>query len=165
MLIWWVFSLWCVSNFVSSYCYNPLLLPLHLWLLHVAEHNSSLQWLHSFPPLWALTTLGQLDVVLPLQMILRVIVRGSAGLTTLPQQQQPQSQILSQTYGNYPMGPLQVSFSLLPICSFIWWCMLCSLLSAFRFACCCHVNQWGSISGVCSVTTLQSKCMAGICAS
>ena len=49
------------------------------------------------------TVLAQHDVVLPLQLILRGKVRGSVGLTNMPHQ--PQSQMPSQTYANYAMGP------------------------------------------------------------
>ena len=56
-------------------------------------------------------TLGQQDVVLPPQLIQRDTWRGSAGLTCVPQQPQPQSQMSSQAYANYDMGPLQVNFS------------------------------------------------------
>ena len=52
-----------------------------------------------------LTTFGQHDVVLLPRMILRDTIRGSACLTTLPQQEQPQSQMSSQAYANYAMGP------------------------------------------------------------
>ena len=38
-------------------------------------------------------------------------MRGSSGLTNMPQQQQPQSEIPSQTYASYAMGTVQVSFS------------------------------------------------------
>ena len=58
----------------------------------------------------ALTTLGQHDVVLPLQLIQRDTMRGSVGLTTMLQQQQSQSQMPSQAYDNNAMGPSQVSF-------------------------------------------------------
>ena len=57
-----------------------------------------------------LTAFGQHDVVLPPQLILRNTVRGSVCLTTVPQQQQSQSQIPSQAYTNYALGPTQMSF-------------------------------------------------------
>ena len=37
-------------------------------------------------------------------------MRGSVGLFTVLQQQKPQSQMPSQAYANYAMGPPQVSF-------------------------------------------------------
>ena len=56
-----------------------------------------------------LTTLGQHELVLPPQLILRDTMRGSAKLTIL-QLQQPQSQMPSQVYVNYAMGSPQVNF-------------------------------------------------------
>ena len=56
------------------------------------------------------TKLGQHDVVLPPQLILRDSMRGSVGLATVSKQQQPQSQMPSQAYANYALGPPQVSF-------------------------------------------------------
>ena len=56
------------------------------------------------------TTLSQHDVVLPPKVILRDTMRGPVGLTTMPQQQQPQSQMPSQAYANFAMGPPQVAF-------------------------------------------------------
>ena len=44
-----------------------------------------------------LAALGEHDVVLTLQMILRDTMRGSGGLATVQQQQQPQSHMPSQT--------------------------------------------------------------------
>ena len=58
-------------------------------------------------------TLGQQNVVLGAQLILRDSVRGSADLTHLLQQPHTQSQISFQAYANYAMGPLQLSFSYL----------------------------------------------------
>ena len=43
----------------------------------------------------------QHDVVLSPQLILKYTMRGSFCLTTVPQQQQPQSQMPSQAYANY----------------------------------------------------------------
>ena len=43
-------------------------------------------------------TLGQHDMVLPLQLISRGTMRGSAGPTTMLQQHPPQSQMPSQAY-------------------------------------------------------------------
>ena len=57
-----------------------------------------------------LTTFGQHDVVLPPELIPRDTMWDSVGLTIEPQQQQQQSQMFSQAYANYVMGPLQVSF-------------------------------------------------------
>ena len=54
---------------------------------------------------------GQHDmVVLPSWLIPREAMRGSDGLTTMPQQQ-PQSQMSSDAYANYTMGLQQVIFS------------------------------------------------------
>ena len=52
-----------------------------------------------------LTTSDQHDAVLLPQLILRDTIRDSAGLITLPQQQQPLCQMPSQAYANYAMGP------------------------------------------------------------
>ena len=53
------------------------------------------------------TSVGhQYNVVLPPQLILRDTERGSFGLTTRQQQLQPESQMSSQVYANYAMGPL-----------------------------------------------------------
>ena len=54
--------------------------------------------------------LDQHDVVLPLQLIPRTLVRGSVGHATVHQQQQPHSQMPSQTCVNSAVGPAQVSF-------------------------------------------------------
>ena len=51
------------------------------------------------------TTSGQHDVVLLPQLILRDTVRASVGLTTLDQQQQPQSLMPHQACANYALGP------------------------------------------------------------
>ena len=55
---------------------------------------------------------GQNDVVLPPWLIPRDTVWGSVGLTTMMQQQQTQSQMPSQAYVMYVMGPLQINFIL-----------------------------------------------------
>ena len=47
------------------------------------------------PMFVSLTALCQHDVVLPPQLILRDTMRDSVGVTTLQQQQQPQSQMPS----------------------------------------------------------------------
>ena len=62
------------------------------------------------PSSGGLAALGQHDVVMPPQLILRDTFRASIGLTTVLQQQQPQSQMFSQTYANNAMGPPQVHF-------------------------------------------------------
>ena len=54
---------------------------------------------------------GQHGVVLPPQLILRDTLMGFACFTNLLQHQPPQSQMPSQVYANYAMGPLQVRFS------------------------------------------------------
>ena len=74
------------------------------------------------------TALGQLNVVLPPQLIPGDTVRGSATLTTMPQQQQPQFWMTPQTYASYAMDPLQVSspseLSLLLVPYVLCWCLL-----------------------------------------
>ena len=93
-------------------------------------------------------TLGQQNVDLPPQLIPRHTMKGSAGLTNVPQQCQPQSQMASQAYANYAMGALQVSFSFRvepPVIScrpLGVWCLLWCLPSAFRFPW-GHVHLWG----------------------
>ena len=57
------------------------------------------------------TTASWHDVVLPPLLIPRDIMKGSVGLTTILQQQQPESHMPSQAYVNYAMGPPKVSFS------------------------------------------------------
>ena len=52
-------------------------------------------------------TFGQYDMVLPPYLIPRDTVRGVASLATVPQQQL-QSQIHSQLYANYAVGPPEV---------------------------------------------------------
>ena len=53
--------------------------------------------------------LGQLNVVLTPPLILVDTMKGDVGLATVVQQQ-PQSMMPSQVYGNYSMGPPKVSF-------------------------------------------------------
>ena len=53
--------------------------------------------------------MGQCDVVLLLQLISRDMIRGSVGLTTMPQQEQPQFHKPVKAYANYVMGS-HVSF-------------------------------------------------------
>ena len=62
------------------------------------------------PTSMGLTALGQHDVVLPPQLILRDTMRVSVDLATMPQQQLPQSQILSYAYVSYAMDPSEMSF-------------------------------------------------------
>ena len=57
-----------------------------------------------------LTASDQLDLVLPPQLLHRDTMRGSFGLTTVPKQQLPQSEMPSQAYASYTMGPSLVSF-------------------------------------------------------
>ena len=62
-------------------------------------------------PVRLTTASGQHDVVLLSPLILRDAVRGVVSLATVPQQE-PQSQMPSQAYASYAMGPSQVnSFS------------------------------------------------------
>ena len=95
-----------------------------------------------------LTALCLHDGVLPKQLFHSNTMKSFVGLTTVPQQQQPQSQIPSQAYGNYVMGPCQVSFlfselrySLIPyaVCYCLLWCLPPS-------------SHGGSTIGVCSST-------------
>ena len=85
-------------------------------------------------------TLGQHDVVLLSQVILRDTVTGSAALTIVQHQQQPQSQMPSQAYAIYAMGPPQVSFSFRvesptdSLCHVSW--------SVIVFAVCFQVPMW-----------------------
>ena len=57
-----------------------------------------------------LAELYQHDVVLPPLLILKDTLRCSISLTFVLQQQQPQSQMPSQAYANYVVGPSWVSF-------------------------------------------------------
>ena len=112
------------------------------------------------------TTSAQHYVVLPSQLIPRDTVRDSVGLTNMPQQQS-QSQMPSQAYANYAMGPLQASFSFRvesPTNSSIVVCYdYCFMLSDAHVA--AMFPNGSSIIGVCGATTLQSIPLAGICAS
>ena len=87
--------------------------------------------------------MGQCDVVLQPQLILKGTMRGSTGLMPL---QQPQSQMPSQAYASYAMCPLQVNFSFrvehLPVYVMYWYQLWC-LPSAFRFPCGYCVHLWG----------------------
>ena len=60
-------------------------------------------------PLGLAAPLGKWDVVLPAPLILKDKMRDIVCFASLLQQQ-PQSQIPSQAYANYDMGPPQVSF-------------------------------------------------------
>ena len=73
------------------------------------------------------------------QLILRDTFRGSAGLIQLPQKPQLQSQMPSQTYVNYAMGPLHVSFSFRfePHNNYYILGLVSVMVFAFRFPCGC----------------------------
>ena len=53
----------------------------------------------------------QQDVVQPLQLILRNMMRGSASLINVLKHQKPQSWIPSKTYAKYAIGPPQMFLS------------------------------------------------------
>ena len=80
-----------------------------------------------------LAALVQHDEILPPPLIVRGMVKDSVGLAPVLQQQQSWSQIPSQTYANYAMGPSQVSFLSefsLPLISYFGACYgVCFLLS------------------------------------
>ena len=86
---------------------QPLLF--YLWQLCAAGHHSSL-WLKMSHTSVGSAPLGQYDVVLTPQLILRDTMRGAVGLTTVLQPQHSQSQMPSQAYGNYVMGYPRGSF-------------------------------------------------------
>ena len=114
-------------------------------------------------------TLHQQDLVLPEQLISRDLMRVSAGLMHVPQQQPTQSQISSQAYAYYAMGPLWVGFTFRvgpPTNSYFIYSM-----SIVVFALCFHVPMWlpcsprGSTIGVFDTATHGSLPLVGICAS
>ena len=82
-----------------------------------------------------LTTSDEHDVVLLPKLIPRDPVRGSVGLITLPQQPQPKSQMPSQAYATYAVGPLQVCFSFRfePPSSFFYYMLVYVMVFAFCF--------------------------------
>ena len=90
---------------------------------------------------------------------------GVVGLTTVQQQQQPQSHMPSQAYANYAMGPPQLR------CLFQSWvyhqflCVgvhysVCLLLSVSNVA--AIFTNGDSTIGVCTTATLHNMCMTGI---
>ena len=95
-------------------------------------------------------------------------LRCYVGLTILPQQQRPQSQMPSQAYATYAMGP-QVSFpfrveSPMIIMLYFDVCYsVCFLFSSSHVA--AMVTNGGSNIGVCNIRTLCSIPLAGIYAS
>ena len=105
-----------------------------------------------------LITLDQQDVVLLLQLIPRDMMRGSAGLTNVPQLQQPQSQMPSQAYANYAMGQVckfllknRASHQLL--CHMFCVCYgVCFLLSGSHVT--AMLTYGASTIGVCDTSTL-----------
>ena len=81
-------------------------------------------------------TWGQQDVSLPPQLILRDTLRCSAGLTNMLQQH-PESQMPSQGYANYAMGPQQVGyyFTVKPANDFLCYVFgVCFMLSGSNVA-------------------------------
>ena len=109
---------------------------------------------------------GQHDVVLPPLLTPRHS-GGVAGLATVPQQQPP-SQMPLQAYANYAMGPPQVGFSfrvgppailyfyMFGVCSGV-----CFLLSGAMLD--VMFTHMGSTIEVCTITTIWSLSMEGIC--
>ena len=112
-------------------------------------------------------TSGQHDVVLPLLLTPRdsgCVV----GLATVPQQQPP-SQMPLQAYASYAMGPPEVGFSfrvepptvlyfyMFGVCSSVCFLLSGAMLGAI-------FTSEGSAIGVCTVGTLWSLPVAGICA-
>ena len=105
------------------------------------------------------TTSGQHDVVLPPQLIPRDMVRSSACLTSMLQQQPPQSQMPYQVYANCAIGPLLVSFSFkvepptnsFAMCWYLLWCLLSTsgphVMTMF--------SNGGSIIGVYNTATFR----------
>ena len=109
------------------------------------------------------TTLGQHNVVLLPQLILRDTMRGSVGGLPLCHS----SNNLSPWCHLRHMLTMQwvlcrwVSSEFLLIPYGICWHLLWCLLSTFRFPGGCHVHQWGSAIWVYNTTTLQSIPLAG----
>ena len=94
------------------------------------------------------TTSVQHDVILLPQLILRDIMRGSAGLTTKPQQQQLQSKIPPKAYANLVMCTPQVSFSFIVEPSTNSLCHV--LMSVMLFPFCFLVPMWLPCSQMCA---------------
>ena len=117
--------------------------------------------------LWARQHRVSMNVVLLSQLILRKTVRGCVGLTTMLQQQQPQSQMPSQAYTNNASGsPWYISvleFSLPPVPYVMCWCELWWLLSGFCVA--AVFTSGGSTVGVCDTASFLSILLADISAS
>ena len=94
------------------------------------------------------TTLGQHDLLLLAQLILRHTIRVLLA-PTMQQQQQPQSQIPSQTYASYDMDLLQVCFPFKSLTdhhflmSYIGVCYGFCFLFSVRLPCDCHDHQLG----------------------
>ena len=110
-------------------------------------------------------TLGQHDVVL-LPLLTPRHSGGVVGIATMPQQLPP-SQMPIHTYPNYAMDPPQVGFffRIEPPTILYIICLVSVLVSAFRCHAECHIHLGGSTGGVCTIATLWSLPMAGICAS
>ena len=110
------------------------------------------------------------SVVLPPQVIPRVTVRGSFGLITLPQWQQPQSQKPSQAYASCVLGPLEISFLFQSWASHWFinlyvggWYGVCFLLSGSHVT--AILTNEGTTIGVYNAKTLRSISLPDICAS
>ena len=102
-----------------------------------------------------LAAFSQHDVLLLPPLTLRDTMKGYVGLTTMPQQQQPQSHMPSQTYENYAIGPSQVHFSFRvwsPPTSLCWCLLWCLLLFLGLHVAAMFTNE-GSAIGVCIVAT------------
>ena len=113
-----------------------------------------------------LATLGQHDVILPPQWIIRDTMRGLSGLATIPQYNNLSPRCLLRHMPLMPWDLLRwilsfQSWALLPIHYFVYWCFLWCLFSAFKFPCGCHAQ--GSTVRVCNATTLWSIPLADKC--
>ena len=114
-------------------------------------------------------TVGLHDVVLLPQLILGDTMRGSAGIPTMSQQQQPKIWMPSQSYANYAMGPQQVCFSFRfePLANSLLGVGVC--YGVYFLLSWSHVvlmfTNWGSTIGVCDIATHWSIPLAGICVS
>ena len=112
-------------------------------------------------------TSGQHDVVL-LPPLKTRHSGGIVGLAPVPQQQTP-SQMPLQAYANYAIGPPHVGFSLrvespiilyfymFDVCSGVYFLLSGGMLDAI-------FTYGGSTIGVCTIATLRSLPMEGMCA-
>ena len=177
LLLYWPGCLWMSAMLcavvpffvVFSLCLKLLLSWLSTTLVTIVCSGTSslLSTVTMAPSLMGLpVTSGQHDVVLPPLLTLRHS-GGVLGPATAPQQQ-PLSQVPLQSYADYAMGPLQVGFSfrveppticifMFGVCSGVYFLLSGSMLDAI-------LTYGGSTIGICTITTLWSLTMAGICA-